>query len=113
MFQRELFWMQHFAVSFNMKFFSIFLFIKQQLQGKDHYMCLFVENFHENWFESLLAHPSWGIPELQLSVRVFTVSSSEFLLSMARKGSKDKAHTGEEELLYNSIMQTLKTTTQK
>lgn len=29
-----------FAVSFDMKFFSIFLSIKQQLQLKDHYMLM-------------------------------------------------------------------------
>lgn len=32
--------MQLSAVSFDMKFFSIFLSIKQQLQVKDHYMLM-------------------------------------------------------------------------
>ena len=32
--------MHGFAVSFDMKFFSIFLFIKQQLQMKDHYVLM-------------------------------------------------------------------------
>lgn len=32
--------MHGFAVSFNMKFFSIFLFIKQQLRVKDHYVLM-------------------------------------------------------------------------